>query len=76
MELVDEALERAWQRRHEWQALGAAAGRAIRERHSLSPGEDFAARVLALAAGRGVVPLRRRREAAADRPGGSLRAAS
>jgi len=78
VELVDEALERAWQRRHEWQALGAAAGRAIRARHSLSPGEDFAARVLALAAARrpDVVPLRRRHESAADNRGGEFRAAS
>jgi glycosyltransferase involved in cell wall biosynthesis len=48
-ELVDEVLERAWQRRHDWQAMGQEAARAIRARHSLRPAEDFAARVLELA---------------------------
>jgi glycosyltransferase involved in cell wall biosynthesis len=46
-ELVDEVLERAWQRRHEWQRMGQLAARAIRERHSLRPAEDFADRILA-----------------------------
>jgi glycosyltransferase involved in cell wall biosynthesis len=48
-ELVDAAMERAWQRRHEWQSLGARAAAAIRQRHSLQPANDFAERVLALA---------------------------
>ena len=48
--LVDEALERAWQRRHEWQAMGQRAAIAIRERHSLRPAEDFADRILSAAA--------------------------
>lgn len=42
-ELLDDALERAWQRRHEWQSMGALAGEAIRQRHSLKPADDFAA---------------------------------
>jgi hypothetical protein len=42
-------MERAWQRRHEWQSLGARAAAAIRQRHSLQPANDFAERVLALA---------------------------
>jgi glycosyltransferase involved in cell wall biosynthesis len=42
VELIDDALERAWQRRHEWQAMGVRAGLAIRQRHSLRPAEDFA----------------------------------
>jgi glycosyltransferase involved in cell wall biosynthesis len=46
-ELVDEVLERAWQRRHEWQCMGQLAARAIRERHSLRPAEDFADLILA-----------------------------
>ena len=50
-ELIDESLERAWQRRHDWAAMGKQAARAIRERHSLSPDEDFADRLLALASG-------------------------
>ena len=45
-ELVDEVLERAWQRRHDWQAMGQRAARAIRQRHSLRPAEDFADRIL------------------------------
>ncbi len=49
-ELIDEVLERAWQRRHDWQAMGQRAAWAIRERHSLRPAEDFADRLLALAA--------------------------
>lgn len=42
VDLYDEALERAWQRRHDWQAIGAKAAQAIRARHSLTPAEDFA----------------------------------
>jgi glycosyltransferase involved in cell wall biosynthesis len=48
-ELIDEVLERAWQQRDEWQTIGKNAARAIRERHSLHPAEDFADRILALA---------------------------
>ncbi len=47
--LIDEALERAWQRRNEWQAMGARAAVAIRQRHSMTPGADFADCILALA---------------------------
>jgi glycosyltransferase involved in cell wall biosynthesis len=50
VESVDDAMERAWQRRHEWQAIGASAAAAIRQRHSLRPAEDFAERLLAVAA--------------------------
>jgi hypothetical protein len=55
--LVDAALERAWQRRDEWQAMGQRAARAIRERHSLHPAEEFADRLLA-AAGKNDAALR------------------
>ena len=48
VELVDEALERAWQQRHQWYAMGQLAASAIRERHSLRPAEDFAERILRL----------------------------
>jgi glycosyltransferase involved in cell wall biosynthesis len=48
-ELIDEVLERAWQRRHDWQTMGQRAAHAIRQRHSLQPGVDFADRILALA---------------------------
>jgi glycosyltransferase involved in cell wall biosynthesis len=48
-ELIDEVLERAWQRRNEWQAMGRRAAQAIRARHSLRPAEDLANRLLELA---------------------------
>ena len=48
-ELVDDVLERAWQRRDEWQVMGRRAGQAIRQRHSLRPAADFASRILAAA---------------------------
>ncbi len=50
VELIDEVLERAWQRRHDWQAMGQRAARTIRRRHSLRPAEDFAQRILEVAA--------------------------
>ncbi|HEY4234855.1 MAG TPA: glycosyltransferase family 4 protein [Lacipirellulaceae bacterium] len=49
-ELIDEVLERAWQRRNDWQVMGERSARIIRQRHSLQPGEDFADRLLAAAA--------------------------
>jgi glycosyltransferase involved in cell wall biosynthesis len=51
LDLLDDALERAWQRRHEWQAMGALASETIRRRHSLQPAEDFADAVLSAAVG-------------------------
>jgi glycosyltransferase involved in cell wall biosynthesis len=52
LDLVDDAMERAWQRRHEWQAMGARAAVAIRQRHSLTPPDDFADAILDAAASR------------------------
>ncbi len=49
VKLIDEVLERAWQRRHDWQAMGQEAARVIRQRHSMQPGPDFANRILAVA---------------------------
>lgn len=49
-ELLDDVLERAWQRRHDWQAMGQRAAQTIRTRHSLQPAEDFAQRILDVAA--------------------------
>jgi glycosyltransferase involved in cell wall biosynthesis len=57
-ELLDDAMERAWQRRHEWQLMGALAAAAIRQRHSLRPAEDFAEAILATAAGEQRLALR------------------
>jgi glycosyltransferase involved in cell wall biosynthesis len=48
-DLIDAVLERAWYRREDWQAMGERAARAIRQRHSLRPAEDFADRILAAA---------------------------
>ena len=48
-ELLDEVLERAWNRRDEWRAMGMRAAQAIRSRHSLQPARDFADRILAAA---------------------------
>jgi glycosyltransferase involved in cell wall biosynthesis len=45
-ELLDEVLERAWSRRDDWRAMGQLAAQAIRTRHSLTPVEDFADRIL------------------------------
>lgn len=50
VDLLDDALERAWQRRRKWRKIGAAAATSIRQRHSLRPAEDFAEAVLAVAA--------------------------
>jgi glycosyltransferase involved in cell wall biosynthesis len=44
--LIDDALERAWLRREDWQSIGAAAAASIRQRHSLNPPEDFAAKLV------------------------------
>ena len=57
-ELIDDALERAWQRRHEWQQMGAIAAADIRHRHSLRPSEDFAEAILAAIPGQQSTYLR------------------
>jgi glycosyltransferase involved in cell wall biosynthesis len=49
VELLDEALERGWQKRHEWQEIGRRAAAAIRNRHSLQPAVDFADLILEVA---------------------------
>ncbi|MCI0332617.1 MAG: glycosyltransferase family 4 protein [Planctomycetes bacterium] len=54
-ELLDEVLERAWNRRDDWRAMGQRAAHAIRERHSLRPAEDFADRLLAVASDKNAV---------------------
>ena len=40
--LLDEALERAWQQKHKWRELGMLAGEHIRTRYTLDPVGDFA----------------------------------
>ncbi|MCX7305330.1 MAG: glycosyltransferase family 4 protein [Hyphomicrobiales bacterium] len=45
-EMVDDAMERAWNARHDWQTMGKMAASAIRARHSMQPAEDFADLIL------------------------------
>lgn len=55
VDLLDDALERAWQRRGDWRQIGAAAAACIRERHSFRPAEDFAETLVAVAGRRSVL---------------------
>lgn len=48
VELIDEVLERAWQKREQWQAMGLLAGRQIRERYPADPVGEFAAKIKGL----------------------------
>ena len=48
VELVDDALERAWQKREQWQAMGQLAGRQIRERYPTDPVAEFADKIIGL----------------------------
>lgn len=50
---LDEAMERAWQRRNEWRAIAAAAAEAIRELVPPSPERVFARTLEALMEGEG-----------------------
>jgi len=50
---LDEALERAWQRRDEWKAIGAAAADRIRTLVPPDPAQTFAAILVAAAEGMG-----------------------
>ncbi len=46
--LVDDALERAWQKRDQWQEMGRLAGQHIRQRYPEDPVREFADRIKAL----------------------------
>ena len=46
--LVDDALERAWQKRDQWKEMGKIAGQHIRERYPEDPVQEFADRIKAL----------------------------
>lgn len=48
VELLAEAMERAWQSRDRWREMGKQAGRNIRSRYSDNPIRDFASRLKAL----------------------------
>lgn len=52
VELLDEALERAWQKRNEWKAMGELAGQHIRERYPKDPVREFADKIVELAGAR------------------------
>lgn len=45
---LDEALERAWQRRHEWRSIGTTAAATIRTLIPPAPAETLAAKLIAL----------------------------
>ena len=47
--LIDDAMERAWQKRDQWQAMGKLAGQQIRERYPTDPIREFADRILEVA---------------------------
>lgn len=47
-ELIDDAMERAWQQRDRWQEMGQLAGKQIRERYPADPIREYADKILAL----------------------------
>jgi glycosyltransferase involved in cell wall biosynthesis len=47
-DLVDEALDRAWRRRHEWQEMGKAAAQSVRKRVPPDPVGAFASLISSL----------------------------
>jgi glycosyltransferase involved in cell wall biosynthesis len=48
---LDAAMERAWDRRDQWQSMGELAGQRIRSRCSMTPEKDFADSIERLAGG-------------------------
>ena len=46
--LIDDALERAWEKRDQWKQMGEMAGKHIRERYPEDPVQEFADRIKAL----------------------------
>ncbi len=48
IELLDRVMERAWEQRHQWEAIGKLAGQHIRERYSVDPIREYADRILSL----------------------------
>jgi hypothetical protein len=43
-----QAMDRAWERRYDWESIGKAAACAIREQIPADPGAEFARKLLAL----------------------------
>jgi glycosyltransferase involved in cell wall biosynthesis len=48
VELLDDALERAWNQRHDWESMGQLAGQHIRERYPADPIQEFADKIKGL----------------------------
>ena len=48
-DLLDDALERAWQKREQWRELGKQAGKDIRENYTSNPIGDFTDHLVAAA---------------------------
>lgn len=48
IELLDRAMERAWEKREQWEQIGALAGKHIRERYPEDPIREFAERIKSL----------------------------
>ncbi len=48
IDLLDDALERAWQKRHEWEQMGQLAGQHIRQRYTSDPVGEFADKIKGL----------------------------
>jgi glycosyltransferase involved in cell wall biosynthesis len=48
VELIDEAMERAWQKRNHWQSMGVLAGQQIRSKYPQDPVRDYAEKILQL----------------------------
>lgn len=49
VELIDDALERAWAKRFEWEMMGKRAAENMKSRHGTQPEVDFADRLIAVA---------------------------
>ena len=49
VELLDEAMERAWKARRQWQTIGKRAAQELQQRYSMNPKQDFADRLESLA---------------------------
>jgi glycosyltransferase involved in cell wall biosynthesis len=47
-ELLDEALERAWEQRARWREIGCLAGQHIRQRFSTDPVGEFSQKIVDL----------------------------
>jgi len=48
-DLLDEAMERAWQQRQHWKQIGGRAGRHVRQRFSIDPVREFVEKLKQLA---------------------------